>query len=64
MEWLKDRLSEPSTFTALAVFLACGGLFYQSNFLDPQLESRVLLAAATLAALLGLIGKDRRGPLL
>ena len=62
--WLRERLYEPSTYLAAAVFLACGGLFLDSLVLDPNPKAQGLLLAAAVFAFLGLIGKDREGPLL
>ena len=62
--WLADRCNEPSTYTAAAIFLAAGGLFAQSLTMDPSSAGQGLLLSATVFAFLGLIGKDKEGPLL
>ncbi len=62
--WLFERLNEPSTFTATAVMLACGGLFAGSLSLDPVPLGQALLLAGAVFAFFGLIGKDDKGPLL
>lgn len=62
--WLWDRLNEPSTHTATAVLLACGGLFLNSLSLEPYPAGQAMLLAGTVFAFLGLIGKDDKGPLL
>lgn len=62
--WLHDRLNEPSTHTATAVMLACGGLFVGTYSVDPVPLGQAMLLAGTIYAFLGLIGKDREGGLL
>lgn len=62
--WFFDRLSEPSTSIATAVFVGATGLFINSLRLDPDPMGQGFLLAATVFAFLGLIGRDREGPLL
>ena len=62
--WFRERLDEPSTYLATAIMLACGGLFANSLYLDPSPLAQGMLLSATVYALLGLLGKDREGPLL
>jgi hypothetical protein len=62
--WLKERLSEPSTFVSLAVFVGLTGLFISSLALDPDPMGQGFLLAAAGFAFFGLVGRDREGPLL
>lgn len=63
-QWLKERIDEPSTHVATACFLGFSGLFIDSLTIDPAPLGQALLLAAAIFAFLGLIGKDREGPLL
>lgn len=62
--WLQDRICEPSSYVASAVFLIGGGLFVDSLTLDPSPLGQGLMLAGVVFAFLGLIGNDREGPLL
>ena len=63
-QWFMDRLGEPSTHVAFAVVLACGGLFVNSLSMDPVPMGQGMLLAGAVFAFVGMIGKDREGPLL
>lgn len=64
IHWFRERLREPSTHLALSCFLGFSGIALDSASLEPSEFSEVLLTAGAVFAFLGLIGKDRQGPLL
>ena len=57
MDWIKARLSEPSSHACLAA--ACGfiGAYWDSRTLEPSGEAQVLMLLAAIFALIGLARK-------
>lgn len=64
IEWLSERLSEPSTHISVACFFGFAGVFLNSLVLDPVPLAQALLLMAIVFAFLGLIGRDSDGSLL
>ena len=59
--WTTNRLVEPSTHTALAVFLACLGLWLSLGELEPSGYTEGLLLWACAHGALGVLLKEGRG---
>lgn len=58
MNWLRERLKEPSSYTAFAVFSSSTGLFMQSLMLEPSITARALLLLGVVFAVLGIALKE------
>ncbi len=59
--WTEHRLVEPSTHTALAVFLACLGLYLGTLSVEGHAGTAPLLLWACGHALLGIVLKEGKG---
>lgn len=60
-DWTKHRLVEPSTHTAIAVFLAVLGLYLNSLTMEGSAAMPWLLGWGCIHALLGVILKEGKG---
>lgn len=64
VEWVRERLTEPSTHLSLSVSFGFTGVFLNSLVLDPAPFAQALMLTGAIFAFVGLIGKDKEGPLL
>ena len=59
--WTEHRFVEPSTHTAIAVFLACLALYFNTFTLEGWEYMPHLLVWATVHAFLGIVLKEGKG---
>ena len=61
VDWTASRLVEPSTHTAVAVFLAVLALYFDHQMYDPNPYTGWLLLGACFEGFLGIILKEGKG---